>query len=98
MCIRASNNAALTWEAVPYAYSYKVYASEDPYTFGEVPTATVYSNGATLSATAGKGFYKVTANTYRGNTRGPSMWERILQASYTVDENPIEKDKDLLRK
>ena len=91
------NNAALTWEAVPYAYSYKVYASEDPYTFGEVPTATVYSNGATLSATAGKGFYKVTANTYRGNTRGPSMWESILQASYTVDENPIEKDKDLLR-
>jgi hypothetical protein len=91
------NNVALAWEAVPYAYSYKVYASEDPYTFDTDPT-TVYSNGATLSATAAKGFYKVTANTYRDNTRGPSMFNSILQASYTVDENPIEKDKDLLRK
>jgi hypothetical protein len=90
-------NVALTWEAVPYAYSYKVYASEDPYSFSADPTI-VYTNGATLPATAAKGFYKVTANTYRGNNRGTSMFDSILQASYTVDENPIEKDKDLLRK
>ncbi len=89
-------NVALTWGAVPYAYSYKVYASEDPYTFGTEPTAIVYSNGATLPTTAAKGFYKVTANTYRDNNRGPSMWSRLLNANIT--ENPIEKDKDLLRK
>jgi hypothetical protein len=89
-------NVALTWGAVPYAYSYKVYASEDPYNFGTEPTAIVYSNGATLPTTAAKGFYKVTANTYRDNNRGPSMWSRLLNANIT--ENPIEKDKDLLRK
>lgn len=85
-------NAALAWEAIPYAYSYKVYASEDPYNFGTEPTATVYTNSATRPI-AGKGFFKVTANTYRdyGRSQGQSMWESILNADITV-ENPIEKD------
>ena len=54
-------NAVLTWEQVPEASSYKVYASEDPYNFGPVPIATVNTNSYTLPLGAAKRFFKVTA-------------------------------------
>lgn len=61
----SGTEAALAWEIIPYAYSYNVYAAEDPYNFGSEPAQTVYTNTATLPATADKSFYKVTANSYR---------------------------------
>ncbi len=54
-------NAVLTWEQIPEASSYKVYASEDPYNFGPDPIATVNTNSYTLPLTAAKRFFKVTA-------------------------------------
>ena len=54
-------NAVLTWDQIPEANSYKVYASEDPYNFGPVPIATVNTNSYTLPLGAAKRFFKVTA-------------------------------------
>lgn len=58
------------WDAVPYAYSYKVYASDDPYLFGTEPTATVYTNSYTPDGVERAEFYKITASTYRDFARG----------------------------
>ena len=60
-------NIDLDWQNQLYAYQYNVYASDDPYTFGDDPEYVVYGGeGATLAPTAGdKQFYKITAETYR---------------------------------
>ncbi len=93
----SDTNAVLDWPAIPYAYNYKVYVSEDPYNFGTVPAATVYTNTATMSTTAGKGFYKVTANTYRDSARGLLALRNLSKMNIVpADDNPIVRDmKDI---
>ena len=89
-------NADLIWELVPYAHSYNVYATENPYGFGTEPDATVYTNSATLPAGGAKGFYKVTANTYRDYpVRNRDMLRSILQRGFTVveDDSTGKEDK-----
>ena len=91
----SDTNAVLDWAAIPYAYSYRVYASEDPYDFGvdPEPVAIVYTDTATVPATLGKSFFKVFSKSYRDYSgRGRSMWNSLLEADITVeDDNPIEK-------
>lgn len=63
---------SLTWDAVPGAYAYRIYASDDPYTWDPEadPLAVVWTNSYTPDLTAPKMFYKVVAvSTYR-NTNG----------------------------
>ncbi|MGB4309593.1 MAG: choice-of-anchor J domain-containing protein [Candidatus Cloacimonadaceae bacterium] len=91
----SGTDAALTWELIPYAHSYKVYASENPYTFGAGPDATVYTNSATLPAGGLKGFYRVTANTYRDYpARYRDMLSSILQNGYTVADDDSDRKVD----
>ena len=89
----------LSWEAVPYAYSYNIYATADPYNFEATPTATVYTNSVPIDATeAAKGFYKVTANTYRDYNRAQVVLRNpVLTDVIEVDVNPIEKAKSKAR-
>lgn len=89
-----ASGPVLSWPAVPYAYSYKIYATADPYDFSAAVVTVVYNNSVEIDATtADKLFYKVTANTYRDyNGRGRSMWKSLLEADITdEDVNPIEK-------
>ena len=81
----------VSWELIPYAYSYNVYISEDPYNFGTEPT-TVYTNTYTPDTTADKGFYKVTANTYRDYNRA-----RVIM--HNLDKRDVKvADEDLIIK
>ncbi len=63
------DDLTLGWPAVPYAYSYNVYATDDPYLFGDEPT-TVYTNSYILPNVEDAEFYRITANTYHGLARG----------------------------
>jgi hypothetical protein len=88
----SDTGANLTWELIPYAYSYKVYASEDPYTFGEEPATTVYTNAATMETTVDKNFYKVTANTYHNFGRSQAgLRNPILPRVEEVEADLIKK-------
>ena len=62
----------LDWAVIPYAYSYNVYKSADPYAFGTTPDFTVYTNAYSYTPLAGenKNFYKVASATYRDYVRG----------------------------
>ncbi len=78
----SGTDAVLNWELIPYAYSYNVYLSQDPYAFGEEPAGTVYGNGASIDSTiVDKLFFKVTSSTYRdygraaGQLRNPIRTE-----------------------
>ena len=53
------SNVVLQWEAVPEATGYKVYASEDPYSFGPDPIATVDTNSYTTPITAPIRFFRI---------------------------------------
>lgn len=55
-------NVQLDWAAVPNAYSYKIYASDDPYSWIGDPIATVRANTYS-TASSSKKFYKVVAQT-----------------------------------
>lgn len=57
--------AGLNWELIPYAHSYNIYASEEPYNFGDEPLGTVYTNDVSISSATAKLFFKITAKTYR---------------------------------
>jgi len=59
----------LNWELIPYAHSYNIYTSEEPYNFGDEPLGTVYTNDVSISSTTAKLFFKVTAKTYRDSGR-----------------------------
>jgi hypothetical protein len=88
----AGTDANLTWELIPYAYSYKVYASGDPYNFGEEPATTVYTNAATMGTTEDKNFYKVTANTYHNFGRSQAgLRNPILPRVEEVEADLIKK-------
>ena len=68
--VKTGTNAVLNWAAIPGAYAYKIYASDDPSTFSDTPLATVYTN--TYNAALGtntKKFYKVVAVSYHHTDR-----------------------------
>ncbi|MDD2230595.1 MAG: choice-of-anchor J domain-containing protein [Candidatus Cloacimonetes bacterium] len=72
--VAVSENAGaitLAWDAVPYAYSYNLYKSTDPYAFGATPESTIYTNSFSYTPLAGetKAFYKVASATYRDYVR-----------------------------
>lgn len=62
----------LDWAVIPYAYSYNVYKSADPYAFGTIPETTIYTNTYSYTPLVGetKAFYKVASATYRDYVRG----------------------------
>jgi hypothetical protein len=65
-----AGDVRLDWPAVPDAYAYRVYASDDPEVWPEDPIASVRSNFYQAAA-ANKGFYKVVAvSTYRSQNLG----------------------------
>jgi len=55
--------ATLSWDAIPYAYCYQLYASADPYIWDSEPIA-VYANEVTVPTTEHKTFFKVVAQSY----------------------------------
>jgi hypothetical protein len=75
----AEPNALLDWELIPYAWGYNVYASTDPYGFGEEPLGMVIGDGAQLNNITGidKLFIKVTSVTYRDFTRSQALLRNL---------------------
>ena len=59
--ILSDSNVILTWDPVAGATGYKVFASEDPYSFDTEPLTTVNTNTFTLPAMENKRFFKITA-------------------------------------
>ncbi|GAB1366915.1 hypothetical protein MASR1M36_17860 [Candidatus Cloacimonadaceae bacterium] len=59
---QVGGNLQLDWAAVPNAYSYKIYASDDPYGWVGDPIATVRANTYTTASSSRK-FFKVVAQT-----------------------------------
>lgn len=92
----SGSNVTLAWELIPYAHSYKVYTSDDPYSFGDEPLGTTRYNTANLgSAPDAKLFFKVTANTYRDSGRGSEVLPVLEPGdSRVVDANPILRGKN----
>jgi len=62
---RSATNAVLSWNAVAGAYGYKIYASDDPELFDNMPVATVYTTTYTTPALAKKFFKVVAISGYR---------------------------------
>ncbi len=94
--------ALLEWAPNPYAYGYKVYAAADPYSFGDEPAATVYTNSAVLALpTADKGFFKVVASNDYGYswTGGEKLLpNRAPKPPKPMDKNRIQKAKSEVRR
>jgi hypothetical protein len=72
--VTVSENAGdlvLDWASIPYAYSYNIYKSADPYAFGATPDFTTYTNTFSDTPLDGetKSFYKVASATYRDYSR-----------------------------
>jgi hypothetical protein len=68
--VKTGTNAVLNWAAIPGAYAYKIYASDDPSNFSTTPLATVYTNTYTAAlGTNLKKFYKVVAVSYHHTDR-----------------------------
>ncbi len=91
----SGSDITLAWEPIPYAHSYNVYTSEEPYNFGNEPLGTTRYNVANLgSTTEAKLFFKVTAKTYRDSGRGQ---RRLLNPEPkhldSIDENLIQRAK-----
>ncbi len=93
----SGTDAVLNWALIPYAYNYKVYASENPFGFGDEPVATVYTNNATVAATAGKCFYKVTANTYRDFRKAPVVIRNLEPRHLRVIDDDLSNSPTLNR-
>lgn len=72
-------NAVLTWPAVSGAYSYKVYASNDPYSFVGDPVATVHTNSYTVAGVTKKFFKVVAISTYRNGDAGLTLDPALLK-------------------
>lgn len=65
-----AGNAVLDWPVVPGAYGYRIYASDDPYSWPAEPLAVTHINTYTATAVAKK-FYKVVAiSSYRNSSHG----------------------------
>ena len=63
-------NVNLSWTRVSGAYAYRIYASDDPMSFGTEPLATLRTTSYQTPAT-GKKFFKVVAiSTYRNTELG----------------------------
>ncbi|MCK9336106.1 MAG: choice-of-anchor J domain-containing protein, partial [Candidatus Cloacimonetes bacterium] len=86
----------LEWPVVPYAYSYNIYNSIDPYSFGTEPLATVYNNNYsyTPGAEVDANFYKVTSATYRDLARASYSPARAKKAAQPELQN-VEKDQKI---
>lgn len=68
--VKTGTNAVLNWTAIPGAFAYRVYASDDPYTFSDTILATVYTNTYNSGlGTSPKKFYKVVAISYHHTDR-----------------------------
>ncbi|MCB5285343.1 MAG: choice-of-anchor J domain-containing protein [Candidatus Cloacimonetes bacterium] len=76
------SDVSVDWDLVPYAYSYEVYTSDDPYVFGTVPGYTVYTNNLTVTPGVDdvREFFKVTSATYRTDYRGSVANRPVLAA------------------
>ncbi|HNX38487.1 MAG TPA: choice-of-anchor J domain-containing protein [Candidatus Cloacimonadota bacterium] len=61
---------SLSWTAVPGAYAYRIYSSDDPFTWPSTPETVVWTTSFTPSSAAKK-FYKVVAvSSYRNQASG----------------------------
>ncbi|PKN77631.1 MAG: hypothetical protein CVU48_10980 [Candidatus Cloacimonetes bacterium HGW-Cloacimonetes-1] len=69
--VSAGANVTVTWNAVPGAYAYNVYAANTPDGVF-APVTTVYTNSYTTTGAAMK-FYMVKSATYRGATAGNGL-------------------------
>jgi hypothetical protein len=63
-------NVKLDWANVTGAYSYRIYASDDPMVWSGDPIATVHTNTYTLAGVAKKFFKVVAISTYRNSDPG----------------------------
>jgi len=90
--IESATGFDLSWELIPYAYSYNVYATGDPYDFATVEPTVVYTNTYAMDTAPNKNFYKVTANTYRDFNRAQvvlrNLESRVIRSA---DEGMISK-------
>jgi hypothetical protein len=63
----SGSTLTLDWDAVPYASTYKVYSSDDPYgTFVEDTSGTPSGNSWSTAVSNAKKFYRVTALDAKG--------------------------------
>lgn len=76
--------ALLEWPPVPYAYSYNVYASNDPYNFTDVVPTTVYDNSY-VPADEDASFFKVTSSTYRDLDRAQPNFSGNVSVSNRIN-------------
>lgn len=76
--------ALLEWPPVPYAYSYNVYASNDPYNFTDVVPTTVYDNSY-VPADENASFFKVTSSTYRDLDRAQPNFSGNVSVSNRIN-------------
>lgn len=91
---RSGSNLVLSWDPVPGATGYKVYASADPYNFGPTPVATVSSTAYTVAASLVKRFFRVTSY----NSREASADEvGLSEKSSAIIENTDQR-KDIKEK
>lgn len=62
------SNLSISWPAVPGAYGYRVYASNDPYDWSGQPVSVVYTTSYSAPMTDGMKYYKIVAiSSYRNN-------------------------------
>lgn len=57
----SGSNVVLSWDPVPGANYYYIYASEDPYNFGSTPIAGTDNNQFVVPANLAKRFFRVTS-------------------------------------
>ncbi len=86
---KTNSQINVEWDFVDYAYSYNVYRSTDPYSFGDTPFTTVYTDSYSFTPGAADKayFYTVSAATYRDYARN-SFTQRPLANSSL---NPVEE-------
>lgn len=88
--------ALLEWPPVPYAYSYNVYASNDPYNFTDVVPTTIYDNSY-VPADEDASFFKVTSSTYRDLDRAQPNFTGNVSVSNRINaENQRTKQRTKL--
>ena len=87
---RSGSNVVLSWDPIPGATSYKIYASENPYSFGSVPITTVSSTSYTLPATTAKRFFRVTSSNNREASEGEVGSQE--KSSAIIEHNDERKD------
>lgn len=87
-------NVTLSWPAIANAYAYRIYGSDDPYTWPSEPTAVVWTNSYTTTATSKK-FFKVTAvSSYRNQNAAFPTLPATLQSGVNANDKPQTRNKD----